>query len=143
MSNHHVVYATRVIHAPASTIFDVLADARQHARFDGSGSVQEVKSAPARLYLGASFNMKMKIGIKYVTKNKVIAFEEARNIAWWHFAHFEWRYELEEAEEGTRVNESFNYNKPWAFAIIAMGIPAKNQRAMEASLERLEKIVTS
>jgi len=40
-------------------------------------------------------------------------------------AQFVWRYELEEVEGGTMVTESFNYDKPWAFVIIAMGFPRR------------------
>jgi len=41
------------------------------------------------------------------------------------------------------VTESFNYDKPWAFVIIAMGFPEKNRLAMQATLRRLEELVTS
>jgi len=39
-------FGSQLIHAPASRIFDLLADPRQHARLDGSGSVSSVKNAP-------------------------------------------------------------------------------------------------
>jgi len=60
-----------------------------------------------------------------MTRNRVVEFEENRRIAWHHFAQFVWRYELEEVEGGTMVTESFNYDKPWAFVIIAMGFPRR------------------
>jgi hypothetical protein len=85
----------------------------------------------------------MKTGLGYVTRNRVVEFEENRRIAWHHFAMFVWRYELEEVEGGTKVTETFNYDKPWAFAIIAMGFPERNRSAMEGTLERLESVVTS
>jgi uncharacterized protein YndB with AHSA1/START domain len=132
-----------VIHAPASRIFDLLADPRQHVRLDGSGSVSSVKNAPDRLALGSTFSMRMKTGLGYVTRNRVVEFEENRRIAWHHFAMFVWRYELEEVEGGTKVTETFNYDKPWAFAIIAMGFPERNRSAMEGTLERFESVVTS
>jgi uncharacterized protein YndB with AHSA1/START domain len=137
------VSATRLIHAPASTIFDLLADPRQHQRLDGSESISAVVDAPERLFLGATFSMGMHMGVRYRTKNKVVAFEENKCIAWHHFAQFVWRYDLEEVDGATRVTESFDYDKPWAFTIIAMGFPEKNRRAMEATLARLEQIVTA
>ena len=137
------VSATRTIAAPASVIFDLLADPRQHSRLDGSGTVVAVKEAPARLSLGATFTMDMKNKLGYRTKNRVVVFEENRAIAWHHVAQFVWRYDLEEVEGGTRVTESFTYDKPWAFVIIRAGWPEKNQLAMESTLERLEQIVTS
>jgi uncharacterized protein YndB with AHSA1/START domain len=143
MSSSRSISVSRVIHAPASRIFDLLADPRQHVRLDGSGSVSSVKDAPERLALGSTFSMQMKMGLGYVTRNRVVEFEENRRIAWHHFAQFVWRYELEEVEGGTKVTESFDYDKPWAFAIIAMGFPERNRTAMEGTLERLESIITS
>jgi uncharacterized protein YndB with AHSA1/START domain len=132
-----------MIPATPSQIFDLLADPRQHTRFDGSGSVTSVKTAPKRLALGSTFSMHMKMGLGYVTRNRVVAFEENRCIAWHHFALFIWRYDLEEVEGGTLVTESFSYDRPWAFVIIAMGFPERNRAAMVATLQRLEAIVTS
>ena len=87
--------------------------------------------------------MGMRWGVRYRTKNKVVAFEEDRCIAWHHFAQFTWRYDLDDVEGGTQVTESFDYDKPWAFTIIVAGIPERNRLAMEATLARLEEIVTA
>lgn len=143
MSSSRSVSVSRLIHAPASRIFDLLADPRQHVLLDGSGSVTSVKDAPTRLALGSTFSMHMKRGAGYVTRNRVVEFEENRRIAWHHFAMFIWRYELNEVDGGTMVTESFNYDRPWAFVIIALGFPEKNRVAMEATLQRLEVAVTS
>jgi uncharacterized protein YndB with AHSA1/START domain len=143
MSSPRSISVSKLIHAPVSRIFDLLADPRQHVLLDGSGSVSSVKSAPKRLALGSTFSMHMKMGLGYVTRNRVVEFEENRRIAWHHFALFIWRYDLNEVEGGTIVTESFNYDRPWAFVIIAMGFPQKNRAAMEATLQRLEVAVTS
>jgi hypothetical protein len=143
MSASRSISVSKLIHAPASRIFDLLADPRQHVRLDGSGSVSSVKNAPERLALGSTFSMHMKMGLGYVTHNRVVEFEENRRVAWHHFALFLWCYELQEVEGGTLVTESFNYDRPWAFAIIAMGFPERNRSAMEGTLERLEAAVTS
>jgi uncharacterized protein YndB with AHSA1/START domain len=136
--------ATRTIPAPATTIFDLLADPRQHVRLDGSGSLSQLKSSPDRLYLGATFSMHMKfLGVPYVTKNVVVDFEENRSIAWHHFAQFVWRYDLEEIDGATKVTESFDYSQPWGVLVIPLGFPARNEEAMKATLERLESAVTS
>jgi uncharacterized protein YndB with AHSA1/START domain len=137
------VSATRTIPAPASAIFDLLADPRQHVRLDGSGSVTEVIAAPNRLSRGAVFSMRMRIGATYATRNVVSVFEENRAIAWHHFAHFTWRYDLEEVSGGTKVTESFTYNNPLGLVIMVLGFPERNRRAMVATLERLETAVTS
>jgi len=65
MAQGRRVSATRIIPAPAFEIFNLLANPYEHPRFDGSGSVKEVKEAPERLFLGAKFAMTMKIGLSY------------------------------------------------------------------------------
>lgn len=81
--------------------------------------------------------MKMKTEVPYFTRNVVVDFKEDRSIAWHHFVRFVWRFDLEEVPGGTKVSESFTYDKPWAFLIIWLGFPKRNRRAMETSLERL------
>jgi uncharacterized protein YndB with AHSA1/START domain len=137
------ISVSRVINASPAVIFDLLADPSQHPRLDGSSTVRRVRHAPERLFLGATFSMDMKAGLHYFTRNKVVAFEEFKCIAWHHFAQFVWRYDLEEVPGGTKVTESFDYDRPWAFAIILLGFPEKNRVSMERTLERLEAIVTS
>ena len=48
-----------VIAAPASRIFDVLANPASHRLFDGSETIQSSISGPERLFLGAQFSMAM------------------------------------------------------------------------------------
>ena len=137
------VCATRVIPATPATIFSLLADPSQHARFDGSQTVLRVRRAPKRLSLGANFSMHMKIWNRYFIRNKVVVFEENKSIAWLHFTQYVWRYDLEEVPGGTRVTETFTYDKPWAFTIIALHWPEKNRLAMEATLARIEHLATA
>lgn len=137
------VRASRVIAAPPSAIFAVLADPRRHAAFDGSGSLHEIREGPERLFLGATFAMNMKIGVPYLTRNVVVNFVENRSIAWHHFVRCVWRYDLEEVAGGTLVTESFTYDNPAGLVVMAMGFPERNRRSMEATLKRLEALVTS
>ncbi len=141
MAHRRVVTATRVVPAAPQRVFDLLADARQHPLLDGSGTVLAVRSAPPRLFLGATFAMGMRQGLPYVTRNRVVVFEEGRTIAWHHPARFVWRYDLEPVEDGTRVSESFDYSAPWGVVIEWLGWPERNRRAMEATLERLSRLV--
>lgn len=143
MKTPRVVSATRFIPATPEVIFNLLADPREHARFDGSGTLQEVQSAPARLSKGATFTMGMKIGRRYHTKNTVVVFEENRAIAWHHFAQFVWRYDLVPADGGTTLTESFDYSKPWGRLIERFGWPERNRTSIEATLRRIEEVVTS
>lgn len=143
MNSEKIVSTSRFIPVAPSVIFDLLADARKHWTFDGSGSVLHVRKAPPRLYLGAKFSMDMKLGLRYFTVNKVVVFEEDKGIAWHHWAQFTWRYDLEEVPGGTNVNESFDFDKPWSFVITRSKKDQSNLRDMKATLERIEQLVTA
>jgi Polyketide cyclase / dehydrase and lipid transport len=130
-----------------TTVFDVLADPAQHRLFDGSGSVKSQVAGPPRLYLGAMFSMRMRIGAPYLTRNRVVEYDEDRRIAWRHFARHIWRYELEpigDDRSQTRVVETFDYAPaPGAPIYERLGIPARNRGAIEATLQRLKVLVES
>ena len=138
-----VVSAQRVIAAPAQDIFDVLKDPSRHREIDGTGEVGAPRGTSSTLSLGATFAMHMRHVVPYVTVNRVVEFDEPRRIAWHHAARFVWRYALEPVEGGTLVTESFDYSVPWGVALGALGVPARNRRAMERTLARLEAVVTS
>ena len=148
-----VVTVERVIPAPPKAIFDLLADANAHARFDGSGSVQQVRGeVPERLSLGSTFGMAMRIGVPYRMANTVTEFEEDRRIAWQarppglagrFFAGRTWRYELEPVDGGTRVRESWDVSTDHQGAFLKRGsLPERTRRNMEATLRRIEELVT-
>ncbi len=144
-TNEKIVSASRRIEAPASQIFDLLADPARHREIDGSGTVRNGHpDNPERLALGDSFGMDMKIGVPYRISNEVVEFEENHVIAWRHFGHHVWRYELEADGDATVVTESFN----WGVARFPpfyqwMGYPAKSEANMKATLERLDAVMTA
>lgn len=86
MSDRIVTASTR-IDAPPSVVFAIVADPRQHARIDGSGSVRGTISGPERLSAkGDTFGVDMKLfGLPYKIRNKVVEFDADRRIAWRHF----------------------------------------------------------
>ncbi|MEL6893289.1 MAG: SRPBCC family protein [Actinomycetota bacterium] len=134
-----------VVDAPASVIFDLLADPRRHVEIDGSGTVRDAQlNAPARLSAGAKFGMKMKMGVPYPMTNTVVEFVENERIAWRHVGRHIWRYTLEPLDGGarTRVTEEFDW-RPAVFppALQAIGAPARNATAIEATLRRLAQAV--
>lgn len=148
--------AERVIDAPPSEIFDVLADPAMHPVIDGSGTVVVAgDSNPDRLELGSRFGMSMRWKVfPYPIRNVVVEFEEDRRIAWRHFAGHRWRWELAPVDGGpgtsggrpgrTRVVHTFDWSTShWPWALELVRYPAGNLRGMRRTIERLDDLVTS
>ena len=97
--------------------------------------------------------MDMKIGLSYSTRNVVIAYEPNRVLAWQTLAPapFDklitgriWRYELEPAEGGTLVRETWDIRQERVLS--KMGVRRMGpmtRRNMLATLARIEEIVTA
>ncbi len=141
-SSPQQVSVERVIAAPADVIFDVLCTPARQDDFDGSGTVKTARGGDEKLELGSSFSMNMKMGVPYIMKSKVVEFEKDSLIAWAHFGKHRWRYELEPTDDGTLVRETFDWSTAlWPKGIELIGYPDKHPAAMEATLERLAKLV--
>jgi uncharacterized protein YndB with AHSA1/START domain len=142
--NPNKTAARIIINAPASTIFDVLANPSSHQLFDGSETIQNAVSGPERLFLGAQFSMAMKIKIPYRIKNTVVAFEENKKISWCHMMKWTWTYELTDLGNGsTQVTESFDASAIPGYAarwLKMTGAVAHNPKWMAKSLVRLKSI---
>lgn len=137
------VSASTTIAAPPAVVFAILSDPRQHARIDGSGSVQGVIDGPDRLTKGDRFGVDMKLfGLPYKITNVVVEHEPDRRIAWRHFGGHRWRYELEPtADGGTRVTETFDYSRYKGLSkafIEVLRFPERNRKGIEGTLERLK-----
>ncbi len=53
--------------------------------------------------------MKMRLGLPYWTRSKVVEFEPNRQIAWCHLAGHRWRWQVEPEGQGqSRVAETFD-----------------------------------
>ena len=146
-----VVSVERVIHAPAAAILAIVADASRHPEIDGSGSVKQVKQgAPERLAQGSTFGMSMKLGVPYSMSNTVIEFEQDARIAWQttfagplgrFIGGRIWRYELEAADGGTRVRETWDITKDkQRFMLKAGPVGKQTKDVMTKTLERLAEI---
>ena len=149
-----VVSVERVIPAPPERIFELISDAGKHPVIDGSGTLVNAKpGAPQRLTLGSTFGMAMKAGIRYSMVNEVIEYEENKRIAWQArpsgaMARIVggriWRYELEPADGGTRVRESWDVSRDKQRFLLKRGpIPRHTRESIEKTLEKIEQLVTS
>ncbi|MGO8859334.1 MAG: SRPBCC family protein [Acidimicrobiales bacterium] len=147
----HVISVERVIAAPASDLFRIVADANRHPEIDGSGSVVRAKpGTPQVLALGSTFGMSMKVGIPYSMSNTVIEFEQDRRIAWKTVApgflgRFLggriWRYEFEPVEGGTLVRESWDLSQDRQAALLKLGkMPSATAEGMTKTLARLANV---
>ena len=106
-----VVSASIEMAAPASRIFDILADPRRHVEIDGSHMLRRCLDGPDRLGCGSEFVVSMRLwSVPYRVRNRVVEFEENRLIAWRHFEPQHWRFELQPTQSGTRVTETFDYS---------------------------------
>ena len=141
MASQPVVSASIEIAAPAPRIFDILADPRRHVEIDGSRMIRGCLDGPERLGLGSEFVMSMRFsGIPYRVRNRVVEFEENRLIAWRHFEPQRWRFELERAESGIRVTETFDYSywpRVGRLLLIGLGWTGRNEPAITKTLALL------
>jgi hypothetical protein len=144
----HTVSVERVIAAPASALFPIVADANRHPDFDGSGAVVKAKPGTAgALGFGSTFGMSMKMGIPYSMSNTVIEFEQDRRIAWKtvlsgflgrYIGGRIWRYEFETVDGGTLVRETWDISQDKQATFLKRGkLPSATADGMTKSLERL------
>jgi uncharacterized protein YndB with AHSA1/START domain len=138
----------RVIPAPPEAIFALIADPARHKDIDGSGTVRNAKDTPQTLELGSKFGMSMKVGVPYSMVSTVIEYEPNRRIAWQTFppvgARFGggriWRYELEPAEGGTLVRETWDISQE-KIKVFVRPVRKKSIEAMSKTLERIEQLL--
>jgi hypothetical protein len=138
----YLVSESAVIAATPQQLFDIVANPAMHPVIDGSGSVKSVRpDVPARLSMGATFGMDMKLGAPYKITNTVVEFDEPHQLGWRHFNGHIWRYIFEPVEGGTRVTEEWDArtvkNK---LALRLMGFPARNRAGIQGTLKRLAEI---
>ena len=156
------VSVERVIGAPASAIFALLADAGKHSSFDGSGTVDHSAQQSVPLSLGSTFGMAMRgrketLFLPYRTSSKVIEFEPDRRIAWQTtglgglIGGRIWRYELIPAGGAagpsstggaTLVRETWDISRDKQKPFLKRGgTPGLTERAMRATLDRIAEVV--
>ena len=151
----NTISVERVVDAPAEQIFALIADAGKHSSFDGSGTVDHSREPSQPLTLGSVFGMSMRgrpesLFLPYRTTNTVIEFEPNRRIAWKTtmgplglIGGRIWRYELEPADGGTLIRETWDVSQDRQRPMLRMGsMPQQAEDGMRATLERIAALFT-
>ncbi|WP_194815709.1 SRPBCC family protein [Nocardia sp. XZ_19_385] len=139
-----VVIASREIAAPATAIFELIADPAQQPRWDGNDNLSEAPAGQRVREAGAVFAMTTTKG--HVRENRVVEFEEGRRIAWLPAepgneppGHL-WRWELEPLDEKrTLVTHTYD----WTKLTDAKRLPrarATTPDKLQASVDRLAEL---
>jgi len=151
----NTISVERVVDAPAEQIFALIADAGKHSSFDGSGTVDHSREPSQPLTLGSVFGMSMRgrpesLFLPYRTTNTVIEFEPNRRIAWKTtmgplglIGGRIWRYELEPADGGTLIRETWDVSQDRQRPMLRIGsMPQQAEDGMRATLERIAALFT-
>ncbi len=119
------VSATGVIDASASDVFDFIRRPANHAEISGDHSVRGTVKGPELLGPDSRFGMKMKVGVPYRMKSRVVEFDEDRVLAWCHFSGHRWRWELQPTgDRQTQLTETFDLSTAKIpFMLRRMGYP--------------------
>lgn len=141
----------RTIKAPPERIFALLADPARHREIDGSGAVRDPKSEPQKLVLGSRFQMSMHMLLPYSMVSTVIEYEENRRLAWQTRGPTAlgalaggrvWRYELEPAEGGTLVRETWDISRESPLTKwLVRSAATTTRKNMTATLARIAELV--
>ena len=134
MDETTIVRASAVIDAPASAIFEEIADPSRQPAWDGNANLAEAAPGQRVHAVGEVFVMTTTKG--NVRENHVVEFEEGRRIAWCPaepggepLGHL-WRWELVPAGEGrTEVTHTYDWTR--------LTDPRRFERARSTTAERL------
>lgn len=110
-----IVSTSKVIAAPATRIFELIADPALQPRWDGNANLAEAAPGQRVHAVGDVFTMRLSMG--GVRDNHVVEFEEGRRIAWRPAdpgqppAGHLWRWELEPLDPAhTRVTHTYDWS---------------------------------
>ena len=135
---------TAEVNAPAPELFAMVADPRRHHELDGSGTVGDNVTAPARLVTGARFSTRMSMfGLPYRITSTVTVLKPDQLIEWRHPFGHHWRWEFAAVSPTvTRVTETFDYRhtgplKDGTRYYELTGFAKRNAAGIQATLTKL------
>jgi uncharacterized protein YndB with AHSA1/START domain len=140
--DHDAVSASTVVDAAPAEVFDFLRRPANHAVISGDGSVRGVTGdgdGTEPLQLGDRFGMKMKIGVPYRMRSKVVELEPDHVIAWAHLGGHRWRWTLTPEGDGqTLVTETFDMSTAkFPPALRVVGYPGRHRDNVSGSVTKL------
>jgi uncharacterized protein YndB with AHSA1/START domain len=116
MPAERVVHAVRVIEAPASEIFELIADPSLQPSWDGNDNLATAAEGQRVQAVGDVFLMTITLGT--VRENHVVEFDEGRLIAWRPSEQGQpqpghlWRWQLEPiGPHRTRVTHTYDWTR--------------------------------
>lgn len=116
MSEQRIISAQGVIHAPAETIFELIADPARQPEWDGNDNLSTAEGGQRVRGVGEVFTTVLTNG--KVRPNEVVAFEEGRLIAWKPSPEGQpqpghlWRWDLEKLDEArTKVTHTYDWTQ--------------------------------
>lgn len=111
-----VVRASRLVAAPAATVFELIADPARQPEWDGNDNLSDARPGQRVRRVGDVFTMTITKGEERA--NEVVEFAEGRLIAWRPSVPGEpapghlWRWELEENADGsTTVVHTYDWTR--------------------------------
>ena len=113
-TDERIVTAEREVHAPAATIFELIADSARQPEWDGNDNLDVATTSTRVRAVGDVFGMRTTKGKS--KENRIVAFEEGRTVAWLTAdagheppGHI-WRWDLEPlADGGTLVRHTYDW----------------------------------
>src|SRR5690349_9065635 len=140
-----VVTASRAIAAPATKIFEMIADPSQQPKLDGNDNLAEAAGGQRVHAVGDVFMMTLTKGS--VRENHVVEFDEGRLIAWRPSERGKkppghlWRWQLEPLDaQRTLVTHTYD----WTQLTDKNRLPraqATTEDRLQASLDKLAELV--
>ena len=144
--------STRVVDAPAETVFDVLADPTTHQAIDGTGWVRESLDGKRLTEVGQVFRMAMYHqnygGMHYEMANRVEVFQPPHAIGWLpgqgaddanlDFGGWIWRYDLKPVgDDRTEVTLTYDWSAVPSAIREHIGFPPFDRQHLDNSLKHL------